>query len=618
MTWIPLNALDTDIFKHNLKLLSQSNPQLLSQLQEHNQREDIQVYPLAKQFYRCRKIVPAGEEVWVDGRENHSIELQQFMKNLSGYKPDQQWMFVYHCGTGHTLHLLQRHPPRSKPFVIVEQDAGMVLLALSLYDLTPLLQSQSVYWFIGNDAIKRLDYALEAELFAYHLLTSNYMLINGELSQQNESDESSANLQTVLQYHFQQAPKQLQKLIHSFKNHYQQSYQPNIPKKISIIMLQSGCWETLALGLAEGFTDNGCEVQAIKVSSFDDITDILRANLDVLHFQPDAIASIDYPANRFFFDLIQHASIPNLVWYVDDVVNLAQGKHMPSELVFPVDPSLNDDFQRMNTNLQEDIPLAVSANIRANYAPEFDCKISFVGSIFDTSIVRNALTKPILDYIETIIQAKLQSIKTNPLELFQNNPLPPKEQNHLIQVLRKTIAKQNMTDEFLFRFYFNLEFNRARRLQVVSALQPFQPKIYGSPEWGSALAPYGMESCYQGRYLKMQEAFDLYRSSKISLNIHSMSLHSSPNERDFEVPMCCGFVLSDLSVHAQQRIEEFFVPNDEIICYQSTEELIEKVDYFLAHPDQREQLSESARARILKEHTFTYRTRKMLKVFARD
>ncbi len=618
MTWFPLNALDTDIRKHNLNLLAHSNPKLASLLKQHNQREDIQVYPLAKRIYRCRKIVPAGEEVWVDGRENHSTELQAFMNNLSGYRPDQQWMFIYHCGTGHTLHLLQRHPPHSKPFVIVEQDAGMMLLALSLYDLTPLLQSQSVHWFIGDDAIERLEYALDTELFAYHLLTSKYMLINGELSQQNERDERSTNLQTVLQNHFQQAPQQLQKLIHSFKNHYQHSYQPDIKKRISVIMLQSGCWETLAQGLAEGFTENGCQVQTIKVSSFDNITDILQANLDVLRFQPDAVASIDYPANRYFFDLIQHTSIPNLVWYVDDVVNLAQGKHIPSELVFPVDPSLNHDFQRMHANLQEDIPLAVSANIQANYTPEFDCEISFVGSIFDTSIVRNALPKQILDYIDSIIHAKLQSIKTNPLELFQNNPLPSNERNHLIQVLRKTIAKHHMSDEFLFRFYFNLEFNRARRLQVVTALRPFQPKIYGSPEWGSALAAYGMATCYQGRYLKMQEAFDLYRSSKISLNIHSMSLHSSPNERDFEVPMCGGFVLSDLRIHAQQRIEEFFVMNDEIICYQSTDELSEKVDYYLANPDQRESISDKARARILKEHTFTLRTRKMLKTIVKD
>jgi len=300
-----------------------------------------------------------------------------------------------------------------------------------------------------------------------------------------------------------------------------------------------------------------------------------------------------------------------MIWYVDDPVNLPPGRHSPFDIAFPVDPAQAPDLERMGARMGGGIPLCASPNIRADYRPELTCAVSFVGSIFDVSRIRRQLANASVERIESIVEEKLRDFKYDAARAIQERFSPGEERERLLRILRQTVAKKNMADENLLRYYFNLEFNCARRAQVVAALKDFPIKVYGSPDWSAVLAPHGMRDAYQGRYLTMQEGFDLFRSSQISLSIHTMFAHSSPNERDFEIPLCGGFVLSDLISHAQNRMEEFFAVGNEIAVYGNLDELKAKVDYYLSHPIEREEISQAARERILRQHTFAHRAQAM-------
>jgi spore maturation protein CgeB len=83
--------------------------------------------------------------------------------------------------------------------------------------------------------------------------------------------------------------------------------------------------------------------------------------------------------------------------------------------------------------------------------------------------------------------------------------------------------------------------------------------------------------------------------------------------RDFEVPGTGGglYVTTfspDLARH--------FVIGSEIVCYRSREDAVELINYFLARPEEAEQIAAAGRRRCLAEHRWVHRYRRILELLA--
>jgi spore maturation protein CgeB len=77
--------------------------------------------------------------------------------------------------------------------------------------------------------------------------------------------------------------------------------------------------------------------------------------------------------------------------------------------------------------------------------------------------------------------------------------------------------------------------------------------------------------------------------------------------RDFEAPMCRTCYLTG---HTDE-IEEFYKVGTEIDIYRTPEELVEKVRYYLAHPDAADRLREAGYQRARRDHTWERRFREL-------
>jgi spore maturation protein CgeB len=73
--------------------------------------------------------------------------------------------------------------------------------------------------------------------------------------------------------------------------------------------------------------------------------------------------------------------------------------------------------------------------------------------------------------------------------------------------------------------------------------------------------------------------------------------------RNFEVPGTGGFLLTQHAAH----LEHYYEFDREIVSFHSTEEMIEKVRYYLAHEDERTAIAEAGYQRTLKDHTYQQR-----------
>jgi spore maturation protein CgeB len=73
--------------------------------------------------------------------------------------------------------------------------------------------------------------------------------------------------------------------------------------------------------------------------------------------------------------------------------------------------------------------------------------------------------------------------------------------------------------------------------------------------------------------------------------------------RNFEVPGCGGFLLTERVPH----LERYFEPGREIGVYDGADELVEQVGYWLEHEDERAAVAAAGYRRVLAEHTYDHR-----------
>ena len=101
-------------------------------------------------------------------------------------------------------------------------------------------------------------------------------------------------------------------------------------------------------------------------------------------------------------------------------------------------------------------------------------------------------------------------------------------------------------------------------------------------------------------YDKMPEVF---ANSRINLNITLRSIKTGIPLRAFDIMGSGGFLLSNY----QPELFEFFTPGEDLVVYESMDDLLAKVDYYLSHENERAEIAQNGCRKVLKEHTLSKR-----------
>lgn len=166
------------------------------------------------------------------------------------------------------------------------------------------------------------------------------------------------------------------------------------------------------------------------------------------------------------------------------------------------------------------------------------------------------------------------------------------------------------------RFGSDLSFLGAgynNRRQMFATLVNYDFKIWGT-EWPDCL-PFDRLVQEKGRRLEPEEYVKIFNASKINLNLHSSMERDGVepfgdfvNPRTFELAAAGAFQLTD----GRTLLPPMFEYGKELAIFNDRKELVEQIDYFLAHPDERSKFTEAARKRALSEHTYRQRIQTML------
>lgn len=143
------------------------------------------------------------------------------------------------------------------------------------------------------------------------------------------------------------------------------------------------------------------------------------------------------------------------------------------------------------------------------------------------------------------------------------------------------------------------------RRACVAALDGLDVHVYGDPGWA------GIQTKtirYHGSLDNRTELPLLYNASALNLNLTASQLRTALPIRVFDVAAAGSLLISDYRVD----LIDMFEDGREIICCRDMDALRETVETWLAEPEKRNQIGQAARARILQQHTFTHRIRKII------
>jgi spore maturation protein CgeB len=102
---------------------------------------------------------------------------------------------------------------------------------------------------------------------------------------------------------------------------------------------------------------------------------------------------------------------------------------------------------------------------------------------------------------------------------------------------------------------------------------------------------------------------DIICRSSISLGLLREEVSDKHTQRTFEIPACGSLQIAPRN----DEILSFFKEDDEIVCFDSPEELKEKVGFYLAHPASRERIARNGFKKVTSSnHTYQHRVETML------
>lgn len=140
----------------------------------------------------------------------------------------------------------------------------------------------------------------------------------------------------------------------------------------------------------------------------------------------------------------------------------------------------------------------------------------------------------------------------------------------------------------------------AYRESIVKNLLDFNVQVFG-PGWiknSSLPRKHTNEGAFGNK------TNEIYNQSRINLNIHNwFGLGSAMNLRLFEVPLASAFLLTDWVAENDEAYQD----SVHICNFRTTDELREKVAFYLSNPAVREKIAVAGRAHALDHHTYDQR-----------
>lgn len=305
-------------------------------------------------------------------------------------------------------------------------------------------------------------------------------------------------------------------------------------------------------------------------------------------------------------------------WIVDSPV-LELYSHSvcnPYNRIFLFDKALFQEFSFRNPSCIFYHPLAanvehwdaVCSSITEEDIQTYSSDISFIGSLYTEKCLYYNLKNPpeyLKGYLDGLIEAQLKVYGYNLLEDALTDEIVSgfKKYIDFYQFPEKSFQNDRAV---MAHLYLGAKVTEQERIRLLNALaRYFYVDIYTRSDTSSIPAVNN-----KGGASTQTEMPKIFRLSKINLNMTSKPIRTGLPLRIWDILGAGGFLISNY----QEEIPEYFEIGKDLEVYTSKEDLLEKVQYYLKHEEERKAIAENGYQKVKKYHAYPMRVDALLKI----
>ena len=333
----------------------------------------------------------------------------------------------------------------------------------------------------------------------------------------------------------------------------------------------------------------------------------------ILQEECDMVFTVNYFA--LITTVCAALKIPYVVWTCDNpLISMYNRKVFEDcNYFFTFDKTNFLEFKGMGVKHIWHLPLAVNTK-RIAYVLEngadlaaYQNEIAFVGSLYERNsydMLRPELPQYLQGYFDAAIWAQQCINGGNILEeMLTVNIL-----EQLQEYFKLEKSRDSFSDLGLIFSTTVLGFKTAaeqRQRALIELAKKYPVTIYSNSNTSELFrVRYGGSLDYWSEMPKV------FYGSKINLNFTIPNIKSGLPLRIWDVLGCRGFLMTNF----QAEIPYYLKHKEDLVCFESVEELTELAGYYLAHEEERKQIAESGYQKVRKYHTYEQRITEMMEI----
>lgn len=318
----------------------------------------------------------------------------------------------------------------------------------------------------------------------------------------------------------------------------------------------------------------------------------------------------DFCFSYNFFPLMATACYKCNIKYISFVYDSPQVKlysytvTYPTNYIFLFDSSLVTQFQKEGLTTFYYMPLPVNADrIHSLLQKPYDstrlsADVSFVGSLYnenhnlyDSLQGISSYTK---GYLDAIMQAQSHVYGYNFLEECLTPAITAELQN-AAHYQKNPDGVESLS--FIFSdYYLCRKLTSMERINILTDVASHFPLKIFTPN-NNYVIP---NASNMGVADYLTETPYIFHDSKINLNITLRSIKSGIPLRCMEIMSCGGFLLTNF----QSDFFKHFVAGEDFVYFESNDDMLQKIDYYLTHEKERASIAESGYQKVIKNHSY--------------
>ncbi|MCR4806603.1 MAG: DUF3880 domain-containing protein [Lachnospiraceae bacterium] len=325
-------------------------------------------------------------------------------------------------------------------------------------------------------------------------------------------------------------------------------------------------------------------------------------------------AEYDFVYSTNYFPLVagccNERSVKYISWSYDaplDVPDIERTLGLPCNYAFMYDRDQAGDYIKKGYDNVYHLPLAVNVkrldgiHLSAAERKKYGAQISFVGNLYDSQMmnIRSLLGDFEQGYLDAVMKAQGK--------IYGYYLVDDVLSDDLVRDIDRQVSDKTgiRVPREALSYAMAAQITREERLLALKLLSGhFDVKVFSREDNGLL-----DKVSYMGRVDYDKEMPMVFKASDINLNMTLRCIRSGIPLRALDIMGAGGFLVSNY----QPELAEAFIDGEEMVMYESLEDMYAKITYYLNSPDKRTDIARRGHAKIARDYKYEDRIDVMLR-----